>query len=208
MKFISLIILSTILSCSTKVDKTQKPTDLVSKVSNADEQYIEFTFDNTKYRISGKADINSDFYSKKWPGIHTLQSIKKNRLDNQNIFCGRIANNSNTQMVELFFNYSKGTKLKLENIKDEINKKRYTFNYNRKENKSIDNNFRFYFFNTVNEYTSDDESEGYILVDKINNVTDSTITAEGVFKLNVREYGKSELHIVNGRFNLEFYIGI
>lgn len=172
MKFFNLIILSIIFSSYAKVDKTPKSTELISKTSVAEEQYIEFVFDNeTKHRISGKADINSEFYSKKWPDMYTQESIEEDNLDNQNIFCGRIANNTNTQMVELFLNYSKETQLKVENLKDEINKKRYTFSYNRKEDKSIDNNFRFYFFNTTNEFTSHSESEGYILINKINNIT-------------------------------------
>jgi len=203
--FILLLIIIT-YSCANKTNNTKlEEQPKLTKVNN---QFIKFSLNNEIFSIQGKSDINSKFYTEKFPKQHTKESVKKLRLENRNIFCGRISNQTNTSMVEIFYNYPKNAKLNIEDLKKEIGIKRYTFNYDRTNSKVIDNNFRLYFFNDVKEYTSDDETEGYVIIEKINAVTDSTITAKGNFKLNIREYGKSELTKMEGDFNLEFYIGI
>lgn len=203
--FVVVLIITACSSASNgnKIKLTEKPN--VQEVQN---HFVKFNFKGETILIEGKSDIESDFYLEKFPNSHTKESVKKLRLENRNIFCGRISNLENTRMIEIFYNYDKNTKLNIQDLKKEVGNKRYTFNYDTIHSKPIDKYFRLYFFNDINEYTSDSGTEGYIEIQKINSVTDSTITAEGIFNLNIREYGNSELTKIDGSFNLEFYIGL
>ena len=202
--FLFVIVLT--YSCGIKRHKSTSAEN--QKALNLDNHFINFKLNNETIIIEGQSDINSEFYTKKFPDYHTKESVKKLRSENMNIFCGRISNETNTRMIEIFYNYPKNEKLKIEDLKKEVGIKKYTFNYDRVNSKPINNNFRFYFFNTINEYTSDSETEGYVLIEKIKASTDSTITAQGSFNLNIREYGNSALTKIDGNFNLEFYIGL
>lgn len=202
------IFLFVIITFSCKHKQIKSTSAKNSNVINLNNHFIKFVINNETITIEGQSDINSNFYIKKFPDYHTKESVKKLRSENMNVFCGRISNESNTRMIEILYNYPQNTKLKIEDFKKVVGIKCYTFNYDRVKSKLIDNYFRFYFFNTSNEYTSDDETEGYVLIDKIKAYTDSTVTAEGNFNLNIRKYGDSTLTKINGNFNLEFYIGL
>jgi hypothetical protein len=209
MKIYFLLAIAFTLSTCTNGSKTNGKENIgTEEAIKSASHFVEFEIENQKVFIGGKSDIRSEFYTKKWPDYHTNETVKKTRMEHRNIFCGRISNDDYSEMVEIFFNYPENTLLTVDSLRKEANQKRFTFNFDSKTSKPIDNNFRLYYYNTLNEYTSDSESRGYVQIEKINGATDSTITAEGFFDLNVREYGKSELKKVKGKFNLEFYIGI
>ena len=197
----SIIILTTLLSC---FEQSRKDTPEKKEKNNL--HFIEFTFKDKEYKISGKSDVHSYFYIKQWPDYHTPEKTAQTRLDNQNIFCGRITTEDYSQMVEIFFNFNENKKLEVSDLDKELHKKRYT--YNDTAQKPLENTFRLYFYNTTNEYTSDIDSEGYVILNKINETSDSTITAEGELDLFVREYGNAEVSKLTGNFRLEFYIGL
>lgn len=208
MKYLILLALTyTLISCSDKT-RTGVIDNTKDKKSEFCNHYVEFQLDDQRIIINGKSDINSEFYSKRWPEYHSAKTIKKTRLENQNSFCGRICNKDYSEMIELFYTYPKNKKLKVEDLKKEINKKVSTSNYEMKSYKPKDLYFRLYYFNSKKEYTSDNETDGYIKIESVENITDSTITAKGILDLNIREYGKPELKNIKGKFNLEFYIGI
>ncbi len=169
---------------------------------NETEHFVSFEFDKRKVYIGGKSDINSEFYSKQWPDHHTPEKIAKNKLENQNVFCGRITNSDYSQMIEFHYHYPKGTILSVEDLKKEINVKRYS------SDKNPENYFRFWFLDNGTEYNLSYENKGYMMIQKITKVTESTVTAEGIFEFEGKVFGEKEKKMFKGSFNLEFYIGL
>lgn len=170
------------------------------KQTDNKEHFISFEIGKKKVYIGGKSDIHSEFYSKSWPKLYTPEKIAKDKQENQNVFCGRICNSDYSQMIEFHYHYPEGTQLTIDDLKKEINVKRYS------SSNDLDNYFRFWFLDGDKEYTLD--NKGYMMIQKITETTATTVTAEGIFEFEARVFGESKTIMVKGNFNLEFYIGL
>jgi hypothetical protein len=193
-----------LLSCSGKIKEQKANAQATEETGTITAtHFIKFSFDDKSRSLEGKSDITSAFYSHNWPDYHTPEHIKETRLSSPNVFCGRMTNPAKDKMIEMFMTFPEGTKLKISDFKKLVGQKIYTDNADPEAIYS-----RFYFFDTQVEYTSDSETKGYLLLNKITAYTDSTVSVEGSFDIGFREYGKTEIHPSKGTFLLEFYIGL
>lgn len=168
--------------------------------------------DKIEYR--DKSDINSEFYTHNRPDLHTPERIREKRENYKYILTGRITDEELNEMVELSVEFPENHVITTDDFKKLEGDSIWTLsprkgNYDDELQTYTDKSSRFYFLNSMNEYTSDIEpNEGFLCIEQVHTSTDSTMTAIGNFEFNLREFGGSTRAKARGDFNLEFYIGL
>ncbi len=190
---------------------------LLACKSEPKEPFVAFTFAGEAKHLSGFSDTESSFYTHNWPEDFTSEYVAELNAENPNVLCGRLTSTDKREMLEIHITWPKGQAVEVSRVNGLLNDTVWTLNtdpgranYDEEIHEFIAPYLRITWaqLNAGNEFLSDSDPSGYLVVQQVEKNEGGNYRLSGVFDCSVHGIDAQQYRLIQGKFHLDFYVGL